>query len=136
MKALSLLQPWASLVGVGAKMVETRSYRTHYRGGLIVCSSAAWRQEHRSLAASPRFVRRLPLGVLPLGVALAYVEVVDCVPTEEIRSSLSEDEYFFGDYSAGRFAWVFTRHQPVKQIKVKGRLGLWNADPLIERGLF
>lgn len=36
MKALSLTQPWASLVAVGAKRIETRSWRTSYRGPLAI----------------------------------------------------------------------------------------------------
>lgn len=36
MKALTLHQPWASLVALGAKMIETRSWSTKYRGPLAI----------------------------------------------------------------------------------------------------
>lgn len=36
MKALSLTQPWASLVAIGAKRIETRSWRTSYRGEVAI----------------------------------------------------------------------------------------------------
>lgn len=36
MKAISLWQPWASLVPAGAKPVETRSWSTSYRGPLAI----------------------------------------------------------------------------------------------------
>lgn len=36
MKALSLWQPWASLVAIGAKTIETRSWSTSYRGPLAI----------------------------------------------------------------------------------------------------
>lgn len=36
MKGLSLWQPWATLVGVGLKRVETRSWATSYRGPLAI----------------------------------------------------------------------------------------------------
>ncbi len=38
-KALSMWQPWASLVGTGAKSYETRSWSTNYRGPLLICSA-------------------------------------------------------------------------------------------------
>lgn len=34
------------------------------------------------------------------------VEIVDCVPVENIMDSLDERELLLGDYSPGRFAWI------------------------------
>ena len=48
MKALSLTQPWASLVAIGAKRIETRSWYTPYRGSIFIHASKgfpAWAQE-------------------------------------------------------------------------------------------
>ncbi|MFL5577327.1 MAG: ASCH domain-containing protein [Gemmatimonadaceae bacterium] len=36
MKALTLTQPWATLVAIGAKTIETRSWPTHYRGEVAI----------------------------------------------------------------------------------------------------
>ena len=36
MKALTLHQPWASLIAIGAKKIETRSWATSYRGPLAI----------------------------------------------------------------------------------------------------
>ena len=36
MKAISLTQPWATLVAIGAKQIETRSWGTPYRGELAI----------------------------------------------------------------------------------------------------
>lgn len=36
MKALSLWQPWATLIAIGAKQYETRGWSTPYRGPLII----------------------------------------------------------------------------------------------------
>ena len=36
MKALTLTQPWATLVAISAKKIETRSWCTHYRGPLAI----------------------------------------------------------------------------------------------------
>lgn len=36
MKAITLTQPWATLVAIGAKRIETRSWATAYRGPLAI----------------------------------------------------------------------------------------------------
>lgn len=36
MKAITLYQPWATLVAIGAKRIETRSWFTSYRGPLAI----------------------------------------------------------------------------------------------------
>ena len=42
MKCLSLWQPWASLVVIGAKRFETRSWPTNYRGPLLIHAAQRW----------------------------------------------------------------------------------------------
>ena len=39
MRALSVKQPWASLIASGQKTIETRTWRTDYRGDLLIVSS-------------------------------------------------------------------------------------------------
>jgi len=39
MKALSVKQPYANLIAKGLKTIETRTWRTSYRGPLLICSS-------------------------------------------------------------------------------------------------
>lgn len=36
MKAITLWQPWASLIAIGAKKYETRSWKTNYRGPIAI----------------------------------------------------------------------------------------------------
>ena len=70
MKALSIKQPWASLVATGVKTVECRTWKTKYRGPLLICSSKgdiAIDDDGDSL-------------VLPGGMALAVVELLDIRP--------------------------------------------------------
>lgn len=40
MKVLTIRQPWATLIMLGIKQLETRSWRTHYRGELVIHASA------------------------------------------------------------------------------------------------
>ncbi len=52
MKALTLTQPWAHLVAVGAKRVETRSWPTPYRGPLAIHAAQGWGEPDRRFAAA------------------------------------------------------------------------------------
>lgn len=100
MKALSLWEPWASLMRTGAKTIETRSWWTHHRGDLLIC--AARRRDRASLEElelSPGFQRGLAsllpshqrgTGVLVdeyhlfFGHAVAVVELYECLPTSNL----------------------------------------------------
>ena len=35
-KTLTIAQPWATLVAIGAKQIETRSWQTNYRGDIAI----------------------------------------------------------------------------------------------------
>ena len=39
MKAISIKDPWASLIAQGEKTIEVRTWKTSYRGPLLVCVS-------------------------------------------------------------------------------------------------
>ena len=36
MKALTIIQPWATLLAAGKKRIETRSWKTNYRGEILI----------------------------------------------------------------------------------------------------
>ena len=117
MKGLSLTQPWASLVDIKAKRLETRSWRTDYRGPLVICAAKGypkWAQETYLEkpfldALSPHFSNAREL---PTGAALCLVNLLACVKTTElyrldaIRFKIDAHEIHFGDFSEGRYAWA------------------------------
>jgi activating signal cointegrator 1 len=137
MKGFSLTQPWASLVDLKAKQLETRSWYTSYRGPLVICAAKGypkWAQD--TCGEQPFFDVLQPhfrsARDLPVGVALCLVNLLACVKTTELHKleSLnfkpSVNEIAFGDYSEGRYAWLLehVRSFPTP-IPVKGALGLW-----------
>lgn len=131
MRAITLHQPWATLVAIGAKEYETRSWSTNHRGPLAI--HAAKTEDHLDLANENPYMREAlreygyrSIMQLPLGKVLAVVELGDCFPVEEMRV-LEEVEKAFGDFSAGRFAWELrvTWRYP-SPIPARGRQGLWN----------
>ena len=126
MKAISLWQPWATLMAVGLKKNETRHWPTSYRGQLII--HATKRME------SPTILMRellKPYGYqewdeFPRGALVCVVEIIDCV---RIDNYLAEyPEYQFGDYSSNRYVWItnnlITFENP---ILFKGSQGFFNV---------
>jgi activating signal cointegrator 1 len=126
MKALTLRQPWARAIAEGAKRIETRSWRTEYRGPLLIHASAKFGPMERM--AEMLFMQMGWLEVstrLDLGGIVARCDLIECVPVEKVRTRLSKRERELGDYSDGRFAWLLSNPRPHRFIACKGKLGLW-----------
>lgn len=125
MKAISLWQPWASLMGAGSKTIETRGWKTNYRGDLLICST----KNGLSKKAFNETVKELGFEELeyPLGQALCVVNLYDVIPTSELDFYEIGEEHL-GDYSPGRFGWLTDNSRPIKPFPVKGQQGLFNVD--------
>jgi hypothetical protein len=143
MKILTLRQPWASLIGV--KTIETRGWKTDYRGLIAFHSSNNIRKEEKNICRSPQFKKYLyQLGYrdwsdLPLGQIVATAFLVDCklilLPNSKLFLSSNEmyppggPELDFGNYAPGRYGWILENIERVKDgKKLKGSLGLWEAE--------
>lgn len=85
MKAITIWQPWASLLACGAKKFETRSWSTSYRGPIAIHAGIAFNNSfpegfaevaHASLKKSmPGFTF---MHELPRGAIIATAELVNC----------------------------------------------------------
>jgi hypothetical protein len=139
MKALSLTQPWASLVQRGSKSVETRSWYTAYRGPLVIHAAKGYPGWCKETAAEPAF--RVGLGCqldpldLPRGVGLCVCSLIACVKTTEIDKlnvlghRIQVNEITFGDFSPGRWAWALKHEYDFADpIPAVGALGLWEWE--------
>jgi activating signal cointegrator 1 len=143
MKCLSLTEPWATLVSTGHKKVETRGWRTTYRGPILIHASKGfprWARE-ATVGFMMKFDTSIPSAdSLPLGCILCETSIVDCVQTDALTYDMSLDklspmERTFGDYSSGRYA-IFLG--PVTRIfdppiPAKGSLGLWEWNENVDR---
>lgn len=125
MKALTLTQPWASLVALGHKRIETRSWATKYRGPLAIHAAKGYPGWAREFATVEATLGRLPLRI-PLSAVVCVVRLVDVQPTEEAGPFLSGLERHLGDYTPGRFAWFLELDEVYDEpIPATGALGLW-----------
>lgn len=136
MKTLSLTQPWASLVALGEKKWETRSFRVHYRGPLAIHASKAFPGWARLLCEQDEFRHALHVHGYEApeqwcSMVVCVTSVEDCVPAAEIRKHLSEKERLFGNYTDGRWAWKLgpvVERFAHEQYVVRGWQGLWNWE--------
>lgn len=154
-KALTLTQPWATLVAIGSKRIETRSWAPHHAmiGRRIAIHAAKhWSEDDRWLATTEPFKSALRAGYrrglverphileLPRGcvVALATLEAV--YPTtarargrQALEELLADARYpheaAFGNYGSGRYALALGDVRAVEPIVARGALGFWDWQP-------
>lgn len=137
LRVISLWQPWANLVIDAHKEYETRSWRPNHPyaiGSLLVIHAAKrWQKDQQNMFN--RFQRFYPSTLahykeepLQFGVALGIARLVNIVQTESLNlgDDLSEMEYEFGDYTAGRFAWKLQVVSKFKEpVPLTGHQGLF-----------
>ena len=145
MKAITLWQPWAQLIVMGAKKIETRGWHTTYRGEILIHAAKkpvsdcfklmtgdAILQMHIAMAER-RMMRSDIAGYYPTGVIVGKARLADCVQiTEKYAMELvkrNPQEYAFGDFTPGRFAWVLEDVEQFQQpIPASGKQGLWTWE--------
>jgi hypothetical protein len=147
MRAISLLQPWATLVMLGYKTQETRSWDTSYSGPLAIHASLGKPAEARRLCQENSHIRTilsyhgLTFDSLTRGAILGTCELLGTLPiagpdtydkTREPHmfchpEQLSPVERATGDYTPGRFAWLLRQVQPCSPQPCKGALSLWQV---------
>lgn len=154
MKALTLTQPWATLVGIGAKRLETRSWTTKYRGPVAIHAAKVFPVKAQQLCFLEPFRLYLDgyvdfgtpyLGShrFPLGYIVATCDLVDIIRIGDKLEHYfypvngvgyfsippDEPELSFGDYTPGRYAWILANVKQLKEPEIaRGALGLWDVN--------
>ncbi len=136
MQAISLTQPWAQLVVLGAKRAETRSWPTTYRGEIAIHASKGFPGYAKTLCKKLAYRRVLAFHnfvapTLPLGAIVGTVEITGCYRTEEAGSMGIYDHSFedqFGDFSPGRYFWTLANPRMLATpVSCKGALKIWTV---------
>lgn len=145
MKCISLWQPWATLMALGAKKNETRSWETMYRGPLAIHAAKKWNGELQSLCFTEPYQSTLREAIggigrlrFPFGCIVAVVRLHACIRIGERNAPPADsNEFAFGDYTPGRFAWCTDSLQRLAEpIPFKGAQGLFEVpDHLIRDAL-
>lgn len=145
MKAITIKQPWATLIALGLKEFETRSWATKYRGPIAI---HAGKSVDKEAFRDPAIYRALckkgikQLKDLPTGAVIATAQLIEChqvtkdyydlhaeprAATDKERV-IEGDEWWFGNYEGGRFAWQLADVKAIEPVQAKGQLSLWNWD--------
>ena len=104
MKALSIKEPWASLIISGKKNIETRTWKTKYRGPVLL------------------YVSKNPKSDIS-GKAFATAEIIDCL------EMVKDDERFACcEMYPKANSWFLDNIKPIKPFEVKGQLGLFEIE--------
>lgn len=137
-RAITLWQPWASLVALGLKAVETRGRPTSWRGPLVIHAARRWDRDQVEIwvelgirladlvgADDPRVVE-FRAAEPPRNAALAVTRVVATHFAAAFARSLPEREVILGDYSSDRRAWVLGEVYRLRhRVPCRGAQGLW-----------
>lgn len=152
MKALTLTQPWATLIAIGAKRIETRSWGTPFRGRIAIHAAkglgpVGGRRGFQEQCATPPFdavlgkhlvdcgatvSARKAGDAIPLGAIVATAHLVDvkqiniALRAKVLAQVITPFEIEFGDYTDGRYAWFFEDVRALPEpIYCNGALSLW-----------
>lgn len=148
MKAITIWQPYATLIMLGLKKYETRCWGTSFRGPLIIHAAKRWDDDREFDCQRVTSLMHLlgvdtkvfsqeqgehwltPMGET-LGKALGVVELLDCRPMKDGGDDFENEVGSFGD---GRFGWKCgTPRLFEKPIAAQGKQGLWTPEASLEQ---
>lgn len=129
MKVITIKQPWASLIANGFKEYEFRTWRTKYRGEILI---------HAGIGVDKKAMERFEYLNLeyPIGCIIAKCELTDCVKVDdELKEKLAKKDpvVYKGVINKTSQDWdgygfKLERIAKVKEIKINGKLSLWDYD--------
>ncbi len=125
MKVLSIKEPWASLIINGYKEYEFRSWKTKYRGKILI---------HTSKGIDKKSIDRFKCYELEYkyGVIIGEAKLIDCIKVDEkFRNNLINENSIVYSKSiyVEKYAWHLTNIKKYdKPIEISGHLGLWEYN--------
>ena len=133
MKAITLIQPWASLIMLQEKIIETRSWSTSFRGRIAI---HAGKKIDKKVFEIPYYREVLSnYGITASNIITSAIictcDIVDVRKSEDVRDHISAKELAFGNYENNRFCWMLENINKIDPVlNVKGMLGLWKYKPV------
>ncbi len=125
MKVITIKQPFATLIAEGLKRYEFRTWKTKYRGEILIHAGKSIDKK-----AMKKFER---LGLsYPAGCIIAKAMITDCVLVDDLlRKNLSKENELVYSGVIKRPEWegygfLLENVEKIPPISVNGKLGLWN----------
>ncbi len=127
MKVITIKQPFASLIASGYKEYEFRTWKTKYRGDLLIHAGKGIDKK-----AMEKF-KHLNLDY-PSGCIIAKVNLVDCIEIDDdVRKILKEkNELVYASIIKHRewkgYGFKLENVTKIKEIPASGKLSFWDYD--------
>ena len=122
MKALTIKEPWATLIIDGYKKYEFRSWKTNYRGKILIHAGLSSDDDTMFSEYNLEYIK---------GAIIGEADLVDCILVtksfdDELKNS---NTIVYSHEHVGLYAWKLENIKKYdKPIYVKGKLGLWNYN--------
>ncbi len=132
MRAITVSQPFASLIASGEKWIENRTWPTVYRGKLAIHAGKG-----------TQYLDRQQLRQYPTGAVIAVAELVACYSIEQIMANDADptmrkqridgsiwnwSEAARHQHAEGPFCWILQGIQSIAPVQCRGFQGLWNWE--------
>lgn len=125
MKVLTIKEPWASLIINGYKKYEFRSWKTNYRGKILIHAGMSLERDNAKKFEEYNID-------YSCGEIIGEAVIVDCIfVTEEFNNELKKiNPLVYGNSGhVEKYAWKLDNIVKYSEkIKIKGKLGLWNYE--------
>ena len=125
MKALTIKEPWATLIIEGYKEYEFRSWKTNCRGKILIHAGKSLESNQAKKFAEYNLK-------YSCGEIIGEADLVDCIKvTEQFDKELKNKNSLVYENSGHveNYAWKLENIKKYeKKIKVNGKLGLWNYE--------
>lgn len=124
MKTITLKQPWASLIANGYKKYEFRTWKTNYRGPILIHAGKGIEKD--ALARVKKYNLDFPAGRI-----IAKVNIIDCIKLDDVLNDklCSENRDVYGYHTHEGYVWILSDPEIVEiNEEINGKLGFWNYD--------
>ena len=127
MKVLTIKEPYATLIAEGLKKYEFRTWKTKYRGEVLIHAAKTPNNENKK-----RFIDR-NLNYKE-GFIIAKATITDCVEVDDklIKELLNKDQEVYKNLSVKRdkplYGFKLENVERIDPIEAKGQLGFWNYN--------
>ena len=126
MKVLTIKEPYASLIAKGYKKYEFRTWKTNYRGNILIHAGNNYDKNAMDLSKYKLKYHQKKI--------IAKAKITDCIKVDdnfrrqlrdennEVYSNIIDDKNWNG------YAFKLENVRLIKPIEISGQLGLWNID--------
>ena len=128
MKAITIKQPYATLIAEGLKEYEFRTWKTKYRGDILIHAGKGIDKK-----AMERF-NDLNLNY-PSGCIIAKATITDCVYVDnQLKEELQQknDKVYYGivnkDSNWEGYGFKIENVEKITPIEINGKLSLWDYE--------